>query len=145
MNQQIEEARHCSRHVGTVAFLWNCVEFLWMTRSIVKNLILKSQKKNIAYSILLVTHVVFKPSIPIWQECDFTLHHCPFVKHSRHPPNRETSNFLYQLCASFEVIPILWAEKIPQTYLSNSKDLRSNFQSAISCAFWVSFKGTPLL
>ena len=104
-----------------------------------------TKKKNIAYSILLVTHVVFKPSIPIWQECDFTLHHCSFVKHSRHPPNRETSNFLYQLCASFEVIPILWAEKIPQTYLSNSKDLRSNFQSVISCALWVSFKATPLL
>lgn len=104
-----------------------------------------TKKKNIAYSILLVTHVVFKPSIPIWQECDFTLHHYPFVKHSRHPPNRETSNFLYQLCVSFKVIPILWAEKIPQTYLSNSKDLRSNFKSVISCALWISFKATPLL
>ena len=33
------------------------------------------------------------------------------LMHASHPPNRETSNFLYQLCASFKVIPILWAEK----------------------------------
>lgn len=32
------------------------------------------------------------PYTKVWPEYDFTFHHCPFVKHWRHPLNKKASN-----------------------------------------------------
>lgn len=56
-----------------------------------KEFSIKVTKKK-PWSIVCCGLCCIWPYTKVWPEYDFTFHHCPFVKHWRHPLNKKASN-----------------------------------------------------